>query len=50
MDRRDEYLTKRIKKLLAEGWDDRRIVQQLEAFNGAKKIQRLIEKVSAENR
>ena len=46
MDRMEAYLVRRVKQLLAEGWEHPRIVQQLEALGGKKQIRRLIEQVS----
>jgi hypothetical protein len=53
MDRLETYLVRRIKRLLADGWDQSRIVQQLEAVASLQGIKRpkayigeLIEKVS----
>jgi len=46
MDKMEIYLTRRVKKLLAEGWEHSRIVQQLEALSSKRKIQLLIEQVS----
>src|SRR5262245_14502135 len=46
MDKMDLYLTRRVKELLAAGWDRARIVQQLEALSTRKKIQELIQQIS----
>ena len=46
MDTMDMYLEKRVKALLAEGWEHWRIVQQLQAYSGKKKIEKLIQQLS----
>jgi hypothetical protein len=43
----EPYLIKRIKTLLANGWTKQRIIQQLSALGSTKKIEQLIETVSA---
>jgi hypothetical protein len=33
-----EYITRRVKELIAVGWPDWQVVQQLEAINGRKAV------------
>ena len=46
MDRAETYLVRRVRQLLADGWERSRIVQQLEAVGGRKKVEELIQKFS----
>lgn len=46
MDKLELYLERRVKTLLAEGWEHWRIVQQLEAWSGRKKVEQLIQRFS----
>jgi hypothetical protein len=46
MDSMEAYLIRRVKRLLADGWEHSRIVQQLSALDSKRKIEQLIQKVS----
>jgi hypothetical protein len=43
MDRMEVYLEKRVKTLLADGWEHSRIVEQLSALASKKKLEQLIQ-------
>jgi hypothetical protein len=47
MDRMEQYLVRRIKELTSERWTRDKILQQLGALESRKKLEKLIDRISA---